>query len=119
MPITGSYGTMYYVKDMAKAVKYYKEAHGLKPRFESHEWTEFDLGGHGLCLHVVGKDTTGSTDGVLITKVTGLTALVEDLKKRGVEFIGPIKEAHPGAHSADFKDLDGNLLSYYEDTNKY
>ena len=117
--MNGTYGTMYYVKDMKKAVDYYKTIFGLKTRFESPEWTEFDVSGHGLCLHAIGKDmkTTPSTGGVLITKVRGIKKLYEELKNTGVEFNGPVKEVHPGAWSADFKDPSGNTLSIYEDTN--
>ena len=119
--IRGTYGTMYYVKDMAKAVMYYKENLGLKPRFESPEWTEFDLNGHGLCLHAMGKDEKGLNQkgvGLLILDVKGLVTMVAELKKKGVEFIGEMKEVHPGAHSIEFKDPSDNVISLYEDSNR-
>ena len=118
--INGTYGTMYYVNDMAKSVKYYKEILGLKPRFESPEWTEFEInGGTALCLHNIehGKKAFHE-QGVLILDVKGLTAMVKDLKTKGVEFINEGKEVHPGAFCADFKDPSGNLVSFYEDTTR-
>lgn len=117
--INGTYGTMYYVKDMAKSVDYYKTTLGLKARFESPEWTEFDVNGAGLCLHSIEPGTKAFHEqGVLIIDVKGLTAMVADLKKKGVEFVGEIKEVHPGAHSVGFRDPSGNILSFYEDTNR-
>jgi len=51
---SGSYGTMYYVDDMAQAQAFYRTVLGVEPRYESAEWTEFDLGdGSALCLHAV------------------------------------------------------------------
>ena len=115
----GTYGTMYNVRDMKKSVSYYKDVVGLQPRFESESWTEFQLGSGALCLHQYSEgmaDLQGK--GILITEVKDLGNLVSDLKKRGVEFFKDIHEVHPGAHSADFKDPDGNWVSLYEDTNQ-
>jgi len=33
--VKGAYGTMYYVKDMKKAISFYKDTLGLKPSYES------------------------------------------------------------------------------------
>src|SRR5688500_6955649 len=115
--IKGTYGTMYYVKDMAKSSAYYKETLGLKPRWESPEWTEFDVNGHGLCLHSI--DTAGKVpheQGVLILHVKGINEMVSALKAKGVEFLKDVKEVHPGAYSVEFTDPSGNLLSLYEDS---
>ncbi|MBI1860687.1 MAG: VOC family protein [Deltaproteobacteria bacterium] len=117
--MTGAYGTMYYVRDMKKSCDYYKMTFGLSPRFESPEWTEFNVGGHGLCLHAMAPDFKSTSEvGVLICQVTGIRPLVESLTQQGVEFMGPVREVHPGAFSVDFKDPSGNVLSLYEDTNR-
>src|SRR5436190_362616 len=48
----GTYGTMYYVKDMAKSVNFYKERFGFKTRMESPDWTEIEMpNGQAICLH--------------------------------------------------------------------
>lgn len=115
----GSYGTMYYVTDMAKSIAFYKEVYGLKTRFESNEWTEFDIGENAvLCLHGTdSKHPPLSKGGVLITKVKNIKTLVPELEKKGVEFLRGVTEVHPGAFCADYKDPSGNVLSLYEDTN--
>ncbi|MFI5350963.1 MAG: VOC family protein [Elusimicrobiota bacterium] len=110
--IKGTYGTMYYVKDMAKATKFYQERLGAKPAFESPDWTEFSFGGSSLCLHKAGgpKD---HANGSMILHVDGIRALVADLKAAGVE-VSDVHEVHPGAYSADFRDPSGNVVGLYE-----
>jgi catechol 2,3-dioxygenase-like lactoylglutathione lyase family enzyme len=118
--IRGTYGTMYYVQDMAKTVQYYKDMLGLKPRFESPDWTEFEVNGHGLCLHgTPAGEKPFHEQGVLIIDVKGINEMVKDLKAKGVEFLdNEPKEVHPGCYSTGFRDPNGNLLSLYEDTNR-
>lgn len=110
----GTYGTMYYVHDMAKSVAFYKEKFNLAPSFESPEWTEFDLDGHALCLHAHDPRESFQHGGCLITKVSDINGLVASLKGDGIEFVGEVKEVYPGAYSAEFKDPNGNVLSIYE-----
>lgn len=112
----GTYGVLYYVDDMARAVQLYRAALGVAPRYESAEWTEFDLGdGSALCLHGTGPGQTRLSDGaVLIARVKGIRELVEALKGQGIEFVRDVHEVHPGAYSADIKDTEGNVVSLYE-----
>lgn len=115
-PVKGCYGTMYYVADMKKSVAYYKDTLGLKPRYESEEWTEFDLGdGTALCLHPV-NGKKHHTGGTLIMNVQDIRGTVAAMKKKGAEFEGEVKEVHPGAFAAEFKDPAGNVISLYEAT---
>lgn len=113
---TGSYGTMYYVKDMEKVAAFYRAALGVEPRYQSSEWTEFDLGdGTSLCLHGVGPGQKRLAEGgVLIAKVSDLKGVVAGLKEQKVELLRDIHEVHPGAYSADFRDPEGNVVSLYE-----
>lgn len=111
--VKGTYGTMYYVKDMAKAVKFYKERLGAKPSFESPDWTEFPFGGASLCLHPIGAKAKPHANGCLILHVDGIRQMVADLKAAGVE-VSDVHEVHPGAYSAEFQDPDGGMLSLYE-----
>lgn len=110
--VKGTYGTMYYVKDMAKAKAFFSDALGVKPKVDSPDWVEFDFGGHALCLHKGGgKDAPAG--GMLILKVEGLNDMVKDLKGNLVIVSDP-REVHPGAHAAEMKDRDGNTVSLYE-----
>ena len=110
----GSFGTLYYVKDMSKSVQYYKDIFNLKPKCESPEWSEFDFNGHSLCLHAAAKDMKIDGKGILIVKVKNLREVVGTLKSRGVEFVHDVHEVCENGFSADFKDLSGNLLSLFE-----
>jgi len=110
----GAYGSMYYVTDMGKSVKYYKEMFNLTPTHESPEWTEFSLNGHTLCLHGVAAGTKVDGKAILITKVKGLDNVVKELKSRGVEFISDVKQVCDGGFAADFKDPSGNMISLFE-----
>lgn len=43
--------TIIFVSDMVRSVKFYRDSVGLRVRFESPEWTEFDTEGATLALH--------------------------------------------------------------------
>lgn len=111
--IKGAYGTMYYVKDMDAAVKFFQEALGTKPAMASPDWTEFRFGGHALCLHKSeGKDGEHA-NGSLILHVDNIKEMVADLQGQGIPVKEP-HEVHPGAWAAEFKDRDGNVVGLYE-----
>jgi len=110
----GTYGTMYYVKDMKKSVQYYKEVFNLTPEDESDEWSTFNLNGHRICLHGEDPKNQGTENGILITSVRDLEKVVYELKTRGVEFIQDITQVCEGGYAADFKDPSGNVVSLLE-----
>lgn len=115
--INGTYGTMYYVDNMDKAVKFYKEALGMSPEGEpSPQWTSFNLNGHRLCLHGGTPEQVKAYagKGVLIMNAKGLKAFAEDLAKRGVEIEQPYHQVCEGGYAIDFRDGQGNLVSAFE-----
>ncbi len=111
--VLGTYGTMYYVKDMKKAVDYFTQTLGAKPSTQSADWTEFSFGGHALCLHAYKEDKSPVANGTLILHVEDINASVEALKSRMARVEGP-REVHPGAWSADLIDPEGNRFSLYQ-----
>ena len=115
--LAGTYGTVFFVRDMARSVEFYREALDLVPTFESPDWTEIPVPGHTICLHALGNETRSAGSGQnskLVLKVQGIRDAIAELKQRGVEFSRDLFEVHPGAYSADFLDLDGNCISFYE-----
>ncbi|MBI3552919.1 MAG: VOC family protein [Elusimicrobia bacterium] len=110
--VKGTYGTMYFVKDVLKTAKFLKEKLALKTGYESADWTEFHVGGQSLCLHPEGEKTHAK-NGTMILHVDGIRTLAAELKAKGVK-VTDVHEVHPGAWSADFTDLDGNVISLYE-----
>ena len=49
------------VSDMERSVQFYRDTLGLKLRFQSPDWTEFDLGTTTLALHGGGKPAPPGT----------------------------------------------------------
>jgi lactoylglutathione lyase len=47
--------TMIMVSDMDRSVRFYRDVLGLKLKFQSPEWTEFDVDSTTLALHGGGK----------------------------------------------------------------
>jgi predicted enzyme related to lactoylglutathione lyase len=99
------------------AIAFYKEQFGLSARVESPEWTEFDVNGHGICLHLADPNEQFSAEGILISNVKDINGVIKTLRSNGVE-INDAHEVCPGAFSACFRTPDGHKLSLYEDTNR-
>lgn len=111
--VLGNYGTMYFVQDMPQAAAFFKAKLGLKPRYESQEWTEFDLGGGALCLHAAAPGKSAG-NGTLILRVSKIRDLVAKLRASGVRVVSDVREIHPGAYGAEISDPDGNVVSLYD-----
>jgi predicted enzyme related to lactoylglutathione lyase len=110
--ILGAYGTMYHVKDMAKAVQFFKKTLGLKPSAESAGWTEFALSGQTLCLSSGSKEEAARS-GILILRVEEIKAARASLKAKGLT-VSEITEVLPGAFACDFTDPSGNVIGIYQ-----
>lgn len=106
-----TYGTMYYVANMNTAVSFYK-ALGLTPSYESADWTEFNIGGHNLCLHVKRAGESYRENGILILNQDGIQGLFEKMKNDGLQVFG-LHQIHPEAWSFNLKDQDSNETSFY------
>ena len=119
MNIKRTYGTMYYVQNMKKSVAFYRDVVGLELEFEDEGWTQFNVGGASLCLHaardakIVPTAPKVASNGILILEVEDIRKLVNDLKEKRVSFHGDLNDTGCG-WSAEFKDLDGNLVSFYQ-----
>lgn len=107
-----TYGTMYYVDNMAQAVSYYKKSIGLTAGYESDDWTEFNIGTHRLCLHAKRAGETYTPNGVLIMSQDGVKSLYDKMKGDGLNVFG-LHQIHPEAWSFHFKDNSNNELSFY------
>ena len=110
----GTYGTMYYVKDMTKALTYYKERFGFKTRMESPDWAELELpGGQAICLHKADPKRPSTPGGTMIINVVKLKELCAHLKETGVKFEGEPHNVHAEDYTIDYIDLDGNHVNLY------
>ncbi len=107
-----TYGTMYYVDNMKEAVTYYKNTLGAKTGYESDSWTEFDIGGHKLCLHAKNAGEKYDANGILIINQDGLKALFEKMKGDKLNVFG-LHEIHPEAWTFHMKDSSQNEISFH------
>ena len=110
----GTYGTMYYVKDMGKAVNFYKENLGFKARMESPDWSEIEQpNGQVLCLHKAHPEMKTLPGGIMILNVVKMKDLLPKLKASGVQLLGEPHNVHAEDFTVDFTDLDGNRINIY------
>ena len=112
--------TMIIVTDMDRSVRFYRDTLGLKLRFQSPDWTEFDMGTTTLALHGRGKTAparTGTPEQFAGTasigfNVENVDAMYEDLQKKGVRFVMPPKtQEGEGIRLAVLVDPDGLSIS--------
>jgi lactoylglutathione lyase len=98
-----------YVSDMSAAVRFHREQLGLKLRFESPHWSEFDTGSTTLALHPASAERpAGGCE--LGFRVTDIDAFFATKDGKGIDFISPPAVLH-GQKLAKFKDTDGAQCS--------
>lgn len=110
--------TMVYVHDMSLSVRFYRDTLGLRMRFESPDWSEFDVGGNTLALHGgasraeprQGPARAGSAQ--IGFSVTDLDTTFRELQSRGVTFVMPPQDRKgEGIRLAVILDPDGLPIS--------
>jgi len=104
------------VRDVDKAVAFYRDALGLRFLFQAPpKMAFFDCGGVRLMLAVAEKPEFDHPSSVFYFRVSDIQAVTETLKSRGVEFETPphLLVAMPAYDlwMAFFRDVDGNLLA--------
>jgi lactoylglutathione lyase len=85
---------MVMVSDMTRSIQFYRDKLGLRLRFESPDWTEFETGTTVLALHGGGKSAATSHEPKAGTASIGfyvdnLNDKFNELKGRGVSFPMP------------------------------
>jgi len=102
------------VKDLARAVRFYRDTLGMRFLFEVPNLAFFDCGGVRLMLSPPEKPEFDHPGSVLYYKVADITATFAALKGRDVDFID---EPHLIARMPDhdlwmvfFRDSEGNTL---------
>ena len=102
------------VKDLARAVRFYRDTLGMRFLFEVPNLAFFDCGGVRLMLGSAEKPEFDHPGSVLYYKVADINATFATLKGREVDFID---EPHLIARMPDhdlwmvfFRDTEGNTL---------
>jgi lactoylglutathione lyase len=112
--------TIVMVSDMNRSVRFYSDMLGLKLRFESPDWSEFDLGGTTLSLHgggkpappPIGKEQIAGTASIGFT-VSDVDKTFGELKAKGVRFVmEPTEREGEGIRLAVAIDPDGLGISF-------
>jgi lactoylglutathione lyase len=112
--------TMVTVSDMERSVQFYRDTLGLNLRFQSPEWTEFDMGPNTLALHgggvaappAQGREQIAGRASIGFT-VENVDRTYEELKGKGARSIMPPTErAGEGIRLAVFVDPDGLPISF-------
>lgn len=102
------------VRDMSRAVAFYRDVLGLPVRFESPYWAEFDVAGFTLGLQFVGEaDTPGQGGATLDFEVNEIAPAIARLEAQGAAFVATVLD-QPFGKLAKFRDPDGNLLGLFE-----
>lgn len=113
--ITHLQAIFYPVKNADRALRFYRDKLGLKVRKKPlPKWIELNLKGITFALDGY---WTKSRGGVIILRVRRIESHYEDLKKKGVRFLGPILN-HPWGRNVSFKDSEGNIIQLFEPPRK-
>src|SRR5437870_5356050 len=85
---------MVVVSDMSRSVAFYRDVLGLNLRFETPDWTEFDVGGVKLALHIAGPHLSVNPDGGVGFGfyVQDIESTLADLAARGARVVHKSQE---------------------------
>jgi lactoylglutathione lyase len=115
---------MVIVSDMHRSVAFYRDTLGIRLKFESPGWSEFETGATTLALHP-GARAAGSAaptqagpvagTSSLGFSVTDLNSTYAELRSRGVHFVmPPTDQPKEGIRLAVCTDPDGLSISFAE-----
>jgi predicted enzyme related to lactoylglutathione lyase len=111
--------TMYPVRDVARARRFYEEALGLTAGFNGHKgdqwWIEYDLPGGGCIAltNFIPDEPSSAAGGTIAFEVEDLDALIDRLTSRGVAFLGGIVHG-PHCRMATCLDSEGNSIILHQ-----
>lgn len=100
-----------YVRDMKKAIAWYRDLLGLPLRFAEEWWAEFDTEGATLALHPRAKDESGGGRTGVSFSVLNVGATIDILRARGVKVTREPEKVGEGIRVAEIEDPEGNRLS--------
>jgi lactoylglutathione lyase len=112
------------VSDMRRSIAFYRDTLGLRLKFESPGWSEFETGATTLALHagIRAAASEGGTEArpaagtcSLGFSVPDLNSTYAELRERGARFVmPPTAQANEGIRLAVCIDPDGLAISFAE-----
>lgn len=110
--------TMYSVRDMAKARKFYEQLLGLKMTVDfGGAWVEYDLAGGCFAITTMVEEVRPASDagGTIAFEVDGVDEMTDALKAKGVKVkVEPFST--PVCRMAIVLDPDGNAVTLHKVT---
>lgn len=106
------------VRDVLETERFYTEHLGIQFMRQQEEdgslWLLAKIGQATEMLVFPGDPRPGNTPGIVFGLADGgIDTVVASLAAAGVEIVTPVSEA-PGGWSADFRDPDGHIVSFYQ-----
>jgi glyoxylase I family protein len=106
------------VRDVLRTERFYAEHLGIRFTRQTEEdgsvWLLAKLGPETEMLVFPGDPHPGNTPGIVFGLAEGgIDTVVTSLATAGVEIVTPVSEA-PGGWSADFRDPDGHVVSFFQ-----
>lgn len=99
-----------YVRDMERAIGFYRDTLGLELEFESPHWSTFRTGACTFALHATERRERGLGEPDPTFSVPDVDAEHERLAAAGVE-VSEIREPVPGVRVFDGQDPERNRFS--------
>lgn len=107
-------GFMVNVRDMGRAVAFYRDVIGLSVEMESPEWSALSCGDMSLGLHGGRKDDAVEQTG-LYFYVDDIRAAVDEAVAGGATLqFGPKESEGEGISLADVADPEGNVFGFVQ-----
>ncbi|TAA72409.1 VOC family protein [Planococcus salinarum] len=107
------------VKELARAIEFYKEQLGLSLLFNTDTMAFFDCGGLRLMLSLPEKEQFAHASSVLYFEVADIDRSYTNFQARGVEFSGSphrvVKNGAVETWMAFFEDTEGNTHALTSD----
>ena len=99
-----------YVRDMQRAIRFYRDTLGLELGYESPAWTTFRTGACTLALHATERREPGSAEPDPTFRIADVNAERARLAAAGVD-VTELREPVAGVLVFDARDPDGNRFS--------
>jgi predicted enzyme related to lactoylglutathione lyase len=111
--------TMYPVRNVARARRFYEETLGLKVGLNGGRgeqwWIEYDLPGGGCfaLTNFIPDEPSAAAGGTIAFEVEDLDALIAHLKSKGTTFLGDVVHG-PNCRMTTCLDTEGNSIMLHQ-----
>lgn len=107
-----------YVRNVSVTEQFYADHLGIRFTRNTEEdgstWLMAKIGNEVDMLVFPGDPKPGNTPGIVFGLADGgIDTIVTSMAAAGVEIVTPVSEA-PGGWSADFRDPDGHVVSFFQ-----